>query len=223
MCQRHLLTQRLIAFETTASTLAATAHYMSGSSEAYRRVANEVRSTFTCKGEIRLGPKLNSCVFLRACVDESMRLSPIAGAAPFREVEAPGIEVAGEFIPAGCDIGVATHTIHRNPKYWADPLQFKPERWLAAERQDVTRESNLNRSKKAYAPFSLGPRACVGRSLALSQIMLLFARLFWEFDFRRAGADDSWLEQDVNPEEFIMKDYVTAQTTGPVLCFRPRE
>lgn len=58
--------------------------------------------------------------------------------------------------------------------------------------------------------------------------MLTFARLFWEFDFCRVTVDGKPCgvkgeHEDEPPlEEYVLKDHLTGQNEGPILCFRPR-
>lgn len=138
--------------------MAAVSYYLSGSSGWYQRVAEEIRTTFSSVDEIRLGPKLNSCVTLRACIDEAMRLSPPGGSSLWREVEKGGALIGGDFIPKGCEVGVGVYAIHHHPDYWEEPFSFKPERWL----KEAARQTD---AKQAYAPFNIGPRSCVGKPL----------------------------------------------------------
>ncbi|QKX59054.1 uncharacterized protein TRUGW13939_06184 [Talaromyces rugulosus] len=204
--------------DTTATTMAATAHYLTGCSTSYRRAAKEVRSTFQSVEEIRIGPKLNSCYFLRACIDEALRLSPPGGAALWREVESGGAVIDGNFIPEGTDVAVGIYSIHHSDKYYEDPFTYNPERWY----RPADGESKLNSGRLAYMPFSIGSRGCVGKPLALAQVMLTFSRLLWEFDIRREDADPSWDESDVHPSEYTTKDHVSARKEGPILKFQPR-
>ncbi|KAL4751046.1 hypothetical protein BDW72DRAFT_193314 [Aspergillus terricola var. indicus] len=206
--------------DTTSTTLAAVSHYLTGSSKWYRRVAHEVRSTFSSLDEIRLGPQLNSCTALRACMDESLRLSPPGGSALWREVEAGGALIDGHYIAQGCDVGVGIYSIHHDPRYWTSPLEFDPARWLHGDGDGERKKE----TRQPYMPFSVGPRSCVGKPLAVAQVMLTFARLLWEFDIRRAGSAPSWAdgEAETVPAEYSLKDHVSARKEGPLLCFRPR-
>ncbi|KUI61166.1 Versicolorin B desaturase [Cytospora mali] len=202
--------------DTTSTTLASLAHYLTGSSRCYRRAAEEVRTTFASVDEIHFGPKLNSCVFLRACLDEAMRITPPGGASLWREVEHQGAVIDGDFVPAGYEVGCSIYAMHRSPKNWEDADRFLPERWIERSRMTVGQ-------RQPYFPFNIGPRSCVGKPLALAEVMLTFARLLWEFDFRRAHDDEMWWEAgDVDPAEYVLKDHVTGQKEGPLLCFRPR-
>ncbi|THV03109.1 cytochrome P450 [Dendrothele bispora CBS 962.96] len=54
-------------------------------------------------------------------------------------------------IPKGTSIVINTPGLHNNPRYWKDPEEFRPERFL----EDWPRD--------AFAPFSVGARACIGR------------------------------------------------------------
>ncbi|KAI0421807.1 cytochrome P450 [Xylaria grammica] len=207
--------------DTTSTTMSALSHYLTGSPQCYYRVADEIRQTFKSLDEIHLGAALNSCVFLRACIDEALRLSSPGGATFWREVEAGGASLGGDFIPGGCEVGVAVYTIHHDPRYWVDPFAYKPERWL----NNGTKAKEQMRSRPPYFPFNIGSRSCVGKPLAISQIMLTYARLLWEFDFRRADAEPATqgrMDDGAEPSEYTLKDHVAGRGEGPILCFKPR-
>ncbi|PYH31308.1 cytochrome P450 [Aspergillus neoniger CBS 115656] len=197
--------------DTSSTTMAAVCHYVTGSSECHRRVTDEVRSAFASLTDIRLGPALNSCVFLRGCVDEALRLSPPAASALWREVEDGGASIDGHWLPPGCEVGVGIYSIHHRVTEWPEPFQFNPDRWLKGSgTQEV--------DGRAYMPFSIGARSCIGKPLALAQVMLTMARLFWEFDMRRVDRNDS----EAKDIEYVVADHVTAGGQGPMLSFRPR-
>ncbi|ODA79281.1 hypothetical protein RJ55_04874 [Drechmeria coniospora] len=169
--------------------------------------------------EIRMGPKLNSCAFLRACIDESLRMSPPGGSALWREVEDGGALIDGTFIPERTEIAVGVYSIHHSPAYYNDPFCYDPDRWYRpADSKGARNES----SRLPYMPFSVGARSCVGKPLAIAQIMIVFARLIWEFDLRRADSDFDWMEKDCTPTEYALRDHLTAWKEGPILSIRPR-
>jgi cytochrome P450 len=199
--------------------MAAVSHYLTGSSSSYRRAAEEVRNTFSSADEICMGAKLNSCAYLRACIDEALRLSPPGGSPLWREVETGGTVIDGHFIPEKCEVGVGIYSIHHSSLYYPNPFTYEPERWYRPEASKLLREES---PKLPYMPFSVGPRSCIGKPLAIAQIMIVFARLFWEFDFRREDSQPGWEEQDIKPTEYLLKDHVTAWKEGPVLRFKSR-
>jgi cytochrome P450 len=200
--------------------MAAVSHYLTGSSACYKRVAEEIRSTFSSAEEVTMGAKLNSCAYLRACIDEALRLSPPGGAALWREVEGGGASIDGHFIPAGCEVAVGLYSIHHSAEYYDQPFRFNPSRWY---RPAETKSTHSESSRLPYMPFSVGPRSCIGKPLAIANIMLTFARLFLLFDLRRADSDEDWLNQGLEPTEYPLKDHLTAWKEGPVLRLRPRK
>ncbi|RJE27123.1 Cytochrome p450 [Aspergillus sclerotialis] len=190
--------------DTTATTLAATLFFISQEPSAYRRVVQEVRSCFGSPDEIRNGSQLNSCRFLRACIDEALRLSPPAGSALWREVEEGGALIDGCHIPAGYDVAVGVFSVHHNPTYYPNPFRFDPDRWLT----DGSRET-----RAAFMPFSIGTRSCIGKGLAQAEILVTLANIIWRFEFKAADGME-------HPREYILQDHVTGAKKGPVLQFR---
>ncbi|KAK8042342.1 cytochrome P450 [Apiospora phragmitis] len=182
--------------DTSSTSMAAVSHYITGSSHWYRKAAEEVRSTFPSAEDIRLGPKLNSCICLRACIDESLRLSPPGGSALWREVEAGGMTIAGDFVPEGSEVAVGFYSIQHSTNYYDRPFEFDASRWY----RPVERVAS-DQQQSPYMPFSIGPRSCVEKPMAIAQITLVFARLLWEFDLRRASSPSDWENQDLSPTE----------------------
>ncbi|KAL1873908.1 hypothetical protein Daus18300_003780 [Diaporthe australafricana] len=73
--------------ETTSTAISSTLFYMLRNPEVYDKVVREVRGHFSSsESNVRLGTALNSCTYLRACLDESLRLSPPAASAQWRGV-----------------------------------------------------------------------------------------------------------------------------------------
>jgi cytochrome P450 len=203
--------------DTTATTLAAVTHYLTHSPKSYVRVCEEIRQTFLTSSSISLGPQLNSCQFLRACIDESLRLSPPGGSAPWREVDRGGATIDGQYLLAGCEVGTAVYAIHHDERYWERAFTFDPERWLRA-----AGDSQKSAPRRPYVPFGLGPRGCVGRPLAIAQMMLALAVLMREFDIRRDDQEDGWWELGgAEDTEYELVEHITSSRKGPVLCFKP--
>ncbi len=188
--------------------------YLSRNHNIYSKATDEVRAHFASIDEIRLGEALNSCTYLRACIDECMRISPSVGSSLWREVMAGGMAIDGHHIPAGCEVGTSIYSIHHNGKLWPDPFTFDPERWLTVptDSRDAT---------EAYIPFSFGPRSCIGKGLALAELTLSMAVVLYTLDFQSAmeapAISDSGMQN-----EFQLYDHVTSEKDGPLLRFRMR-
>ena len=134
--------------------------------------------------------------------------------------------VDGHVIPYGTEVTVNTYALHHNEAYFPDSFAFRPERWLTPEGKDP---SSLTR--KAFAPFSIGARSCVGKALAYLQISLALANILYYFDFEQAPGNQGQIGGGVKgrtdgrgrENEFQLYDILTALHDGPVLMFKERK
>ncbi len=218
------------AFETTATTLSAIFFYLSHNPTAYTTLAHEIRHTFHELDDIKSGPQLNSCRYLTACIQEAMRMSPAAAGAMWREAEAGGIHVDGEFIPEGYDVGTCIYAIHHNETYFPDSFTFAPERWLPSYSDNDGSGKPSQADHAAYSPFSTGPRACIGRAFAMMEISITVARVLWLMDFRVSGRHGGSVGEGGEGMgrgrrrvgEFQLYSHLTSYAPGPMLEFRRR-
>ncbi|KAH8667330.1 cytochrome P450, partial [Tricladium varicosporioides] len=223
-------TTMIVAGSDTSSTaIASTFFYLMRNPECHAKAVAEVRSVFETHEDVHIGPALSSCVYLRACIDESMRMSPPAAVAPWREVLGDGVTIDGHFIPAGYDVGTAIYAIHHNANYYPEPHVYKPERWLAESAPGVKAPSAVL-AASAFNPFSIGPRGCVGKGLAMTELMLTFATMLSRFDVQIGPGPEGLVGGGKTGDEFgrhregeyQLYDHVTAVKNGPVVQFRPR-
>ncbi|KAF1351558.1 pisatin demethylase [Lizonia empirigonia] len=209
--------------DTSSSTLAATLFYLSENQEPYKRVYWEIRQKFASLDEIKLGAQLNSCTYLRACIDEALRMSPPVGGALWREVGPGGITIGSTHLPQGVDVGTGIYSLHHNTSYFHEPFRFNPERWLDGE-NGVTKEQ-VELARSAFHPFSSGPRGCIGKGFAYHEMTLTLSHILYQFDFYRAehptiGAGQRPVIQ--GHVQFLLKDHITGAKEGPELLFRLR-
>jgi cytochrome P450 len=115
-------------------------------------------------------------VYTEKIVKEAMRLYPPAYAVGREAIN--DCEVGGYRVPAGTQIFMFTWVVHRDPRFFDEPEQFKPERWTA--------EFTGRLPKYAYFPFGGGPRVCIGNSFAMMEIILLMATVAQRFRLRTA-------------------------------------
>ncbi|KAI1413499.1 cytochrome P450 [Hypoxylon sp. FL1857] len=210
--------------DTSATALSATLFYLSRNLKCYARLAAEVRTTFQSGDEI-CGSKLAGCQYLRACIDESLRMSPPSPGTLWRQL-APEEEggkpfvVDGHIIPNGTKVGVNTYSLHHNEEYFHDPFTYNPDRWLIGDSKDggASRKAMYD----AFAAFSIGPRGCAGKPTAYLELSLALAKILWYFDFETAPGKlgDIGLGQN---GEFRLFDIFTSTHDGPYLTFKARD
>ncbi|HVJ98036.1 MAG TPA: cytochrome P450, partial [Acidimicrobiia bacterium] len=89
--------------------------------------------------------------------------------------------VGGHTIRKGTLILWSPYLTGRDPKVWADPLRFDPDRWLdqSPEQKEL--------SDTAWTPFGGGARNCIGFALAQMELTIMLARCAQRFDITPAG------------------------------------
>ncbi|KAH8422253.1 cytochrome P450 [Aspergillus melleus] len=206
--------------DTTSTAMSAVFFYLTHHPDARARLTQEIRTTFTNEEEICMGSQLNSCEFLRACVNETMRLIPSVSGVPPRKVQAGGITVDGEYIPAGMTVGTSIYTIQRNPCYFFAPDEFHPERWIVEPDAGIDQES-IKKVWQAFCPFGIGPRSCVGWRLAWIELNIAVACAIFLYDMRLAP-DAPCCGGNLTGCDYGFKGWMASAVEGPLVQFRPR-
>jgi cytochrome P450 len=206
--------------DTTATAMAGTFFHLAHKPDLLSRLVYELRSTFTDEEDIRMGPELDSCELLQACINETMRLAPSVSTTIPRTVLDGGIMIDQEYLPAGTMVGTTTYAIHRNPNYFNCPDQYYPDRWIVNSENGVDEES-IKIAKQAFIPFSTGARSCVGWKLAWAELNVTIARALFRYDMRLAP-DARCCGGKRNDCDFRLKGWVTSAVEGPWVQFRLR-
>ena len=151
--------------DTTATTLAYAFHLLSRYPEAEKRFHAELNNVLG--GRDPTLDDLPNLPLLDQIVRETLRLYP-----PFwalgRMVFEP-IELGGYRIPPGVSVMVSPLITHRDPRWYEDPLEFRPERWTPEFRREL--------SRFAYFPFGAGEHMCVGEGFAWMEAKIALATL----------------------------------------------
>jgi cytochrome P450 len=217
--------------DTTSTALAATLFYLLNNPNCLQRLTKEVLNTFDGVDveDIRSGALLNSCTYLRACIDEALRLSPpVPGYLP-REVQSGGAIIDGQSIPAGTVVGIAAYSIHHNPKYYPEPFSYIPDRWLRTrecQSPEISKVS-VETVQSAFCPFSIGPRGCLGKPMAYLELTTALARTVYSFDLKLASTlgggspIGGWGRR--RSTEYQLEDTFTSRKDGPMVEFKYRK
>ena len=164
----------LAGHETTANELAWTFYALSqnpGVEGALHRELDEVLGErLPSIGDLKALP------FAEAVFTESMRLYPPAWAVARRN-KVP-YEIDGVTLPPMTGLITSPYVVHRDPRWYPSPLEFKPERWTEAFKASLP--------AFAYFPFGGGARKCIGEGFAWMEGVLLLATLARRFRFELA-------------------------------------
>jgi cytochrome P450 len=224
--------------DTTSITISACLFYLLHNPATLAALIREIRSTFISASDIHSGPPLNSCTYLRACIDETLRLSPPVPSHLPREVLPGGLTVDGHFLPEGTVVGTSPWAIHHNSEYFPEPFSFQPERQVLTP----TNADAIATAHAAFCPFSLGARGCVGKGVAYVEVSLALAHLLWRYDIAlgedepsggggkvapkkwrgRTPEGEALPEERRREDEYQLFDHFTADRDGPTVRFRER-
>lgn len=210
--------------------------YLSRYPSVYLRLASEIRRTFSSGRDIEVGVLLSKCKYLRAVIDESMRMSPPFLGTFWREPYDSFKDlfiVDGQIIPRGTMVGVNPYCIMHNEEYFPRPHFFDPERWLEPDEdkpEDPYGKERRTMMRAGFAPFALGETGCLGKAMAYHEISLVIAKTLWYFDFHRAPGEAGRLGEGVPGStdgrhlkgEYQLYDLSVADHHGPLLQFIPR-
>lgn len=168
----EVLTLFLAGHETTANALAWTWYLLARHPEAEARFHAEIDAVLTHCPDNRLprADDLPSLPYTRQVLTESMRLYPPAwGVSRRTRQTSEPVTIGGYPLPPGSGVLISQWVTHRDPRFFPDPLSFRPERWTA--------EFEAQLPKFAYFPFGGGPRICIGMGFAWMEGVLLLATL----------------------------------------------
>ncbi len=170
----EVLTMFLAGHETTALAVTFAWHHLATSPELATRMRDEVEQVLG--GRPGTADDVRALPFVEAVVKETMRLTPPAWIIGRQSVEE--IELGGHVIPVGSTVLLPQWVVHRDARWYDDPLRFDPTRWLDGRTDDLPRF--------AYFPFGGGPRVCIGNHFAMMEAVLMIATMAQHCDITTA-------------------------------------
>lgn len=157
------ITLFLAGQETMANSLAWTWYLISRHPEIEKKLHEEIDAVLN--GRLPTVDDLGKLPYTHKALKEAMRLYPPAWAVARRTVE--DYSVGGYTVPSGADIFMSQYVVHRDSRFYPNPLEFDPDRW--------DKESDI--PKFAYFPFGGGPRRCIGEPFAWMEGVISIATL----------------------------------------------
>jgi cytochrome P450 len=184
---------------TTAISMANVMYQLIKNPECMAKVRQEIDESLDEDEAVAPYETVKHLPYLRACLDESLRLFPPISHGLTRATPAEGSYVAGDFIAGDTTVAVSAFIAHRDPSVFPEPERFNPERWLGEEGKELG---------PYFIAFSAGARGCIGRNIAyLEQTVLLASMLHrYEFRFARPGFEPGRYEwQNLHLTELPVK------------------
>jgi len=165
----ELVTMAFAGHKTSAAALSYCLYLLAQDPKADARLAEELDAVLG--GRPPTADDLPRLTYAEWVVKEALRLYPPSWGIG-REALTDG-ELGGYFLPKGTQVLLPQYVVHRDPRWFAEPERFRPERWA----DDA--EKRLPRC--AYFPFGDGPRGCIGSHFAMTEVVLILATLAQRF------------------------------------------
>ena len=159
----------LAGHETTANVLSWTWMLLANHPRANQRLTEELQTVL--EGQSPTFSDLPRLTYTDAVIKEAMRLYP-----PITDISREATqdcEIGGYSIPKGTTLIASQWVMHRDSRYFEQPEQFMPERWLDGLEKRLP--------KGVYFPFGGGPRICIGNSFAQMEGVLILAAISQAF------------------------------------------
>lgn len=161
--------------ETTTAAMTSTIFLLYSNPAVLRKLREEIL-TVSPDNDIPPYDMVSRLPYLRACIEESLRLRPSSSFGLPRIVPEGGRELAGKFIPGGVIVSVPTYSLLHNEAVFKNANQYSPDRWMTEDKEE--KDMMLN----SHLPFSTGPRACIGRNIAYFEQTVIIATIVKFFD-----------------------------------------
>lgn len=159
---------------TTAIALNNVIYWLLRNPGCLARLQEEVDNALEAGDVVAPYAKVKNLPYLRACLDESLRITPPFSYNLPRRTPSDGAYILGEFVPGDTTVSMSSYVAHRDKEAFPEAEKYIPERWLGEKGKDI--QSN-------FVPFSAGSRGCIGRNISYLEQTVLVASLVHRYEF----------------------------------------
>ena len=168
--------------DTTGNSLGHVLYHLSTNPESQEKLRQECQnlgSRLTIKD-------LDKMKYTKACIQESMRLTPTTSA--MVRVLPNDIELRGHHIPSGTMMFWQHSIINYDERLFSNAEKYIPERWIENKRQI---------HPFAYRPFSHGPRMCIGKRFAELELQVALHNIISNFEIEWMNSQPLTIHQEL--------------------------
>ncbi|KFP28785.1 Cytochrome P450 3A13, partial [Colius striatus] len=159
-------------YEPTSNILCYLAYELATHPDVQQKLMEEIDTALPNKAPLTY-EAIMQLEYLDMALNETLRLFPIGGR--LERVCKKDVEINGVTIPKGTVVIIPPYTLHRDPEYWPNPEEFRPERFSKENKDTI--------DPYTYLPFGAGPRNCLGMRFALLTLKVAIASLLQHFTF----------------------------------------
>ncbi|NXW78845.1 CP3A9 protein, partial [Hirundo rustica] len=160
-------------YEPTSNTLGFLAYELALHPDVQEKVLQEIDTVLPNKAPLTY-EALMKLEYLDMTVNETLRVYPLGGR--IERTCKKDVEINGVIIPKGVVVTIPPYVLHRDPDYWPNPDEFRPERFSKGNKESI--------DPYTYLPFGAGPRNCIGMRFALLTLKVAITSLLQHFTFQ---------------------------------------
>ncbi|XP_017669140.1 PREDICTED: cytochrome P450 3A9-like [Lepidothrix coronata] len=160
-------------YEPTSNTLCYLAYELAMHPDVQQKVLEEIDKVLPNKAPLTYDA-IMKLEYLDMTVSETLRMYPLGGR--LERTCKKDVEINGVIIPKGTVVTIPPYVLHRNPEYWPNPEEFRPERFSKENKESI--------DPYTYLPFGAGPRNCIGMRFALLTLKVAITSLLQHFTFQ---------------------------------------
>ncbi|EAR99512.2 cytochrome P450 family monooxygenase (macronuclear) [Tetrahymena thermophila SB210] len=191
----EFVTFQVAGLDSSGHTLGMVLYYLCIFPECKQKLVEEIEQTIKTPDDLNT-ESIKKMKYLGAFVNEVLRYYSVADQI-FPRTCNKDIQIGDLIIKKGTQVNVGIIENHYNPKYFKDPHQFNPMRWL---------DGSLDKlNSYAFNPFSSGKHNCIGQHFAQLEIKVGIIKFLQEFDLE--------LDQDY---KFILKFSFLTEPLNPI-------
>ena len=206
-----------VGYDTTATTITNTCYALATHPDKQEKLHQSIMETLDrlaqertdgCKDpyELITFDTLNRFEYLNAVLNETMRFLTLVSATERIATEDSRVETSDKKkwfdVKKGDVIRIPMLSLHMDPKYFSQPNQFLPERFMPQQQQDDNKRFN----KYAFMPFGSGPRKCIASNLAILEAKMALVHLFRTYRMSVATKTQIPLDFYINADLLFPKD-----------------
>ncbi|KAH8669100.1 cytochrome P450 [Xylariales sp. PMI_506] len=162
---------------TTAIAIANVMYQLIKNPRTLARLREEIDSVLSPDELIAPYDKVKHLPYLRACLDESLRLFPPTPQGLPRKTPTEGMTIMGQYVPGNTTVSISALVAHRDDSVFEDPEAYVPERWLGDKGKEL---------QTSFITFSAGARGCIGRNISYLEQTVLIASVVHRYEFALA-------------------------------------
>lgn len=151
--------------DTTAIAMNDAMYFLLKHPKCLAKLREEVDSVLDPSEVVAPYDKVKHLPYLRACLDEAVRMLPPSTFGLPRRTPPEGTTILDDFVPGHTSVSISAYVAHRDEAVFPDAETYKPERWLG---------ENAREMQPYFITLSAGARGCIGRNISyLEQTVLL--------------------------------------------------